>query len=128
MREQPDYVENLKSMTVTEIHWFIRGNLVKDGKKLRFSMSGGDGGDSGSCTIHNQKVLNIFAYLGIYDYTHFLFLDFHKGCPSLALRYLDSDGVVIDRDFMHGHSTTEIIYEILKLTVLSNRKTRRRDL
>ena len=127
MREQPDYAENLKSMTKTEIHWFIRGNLVKKGKKLRFRMSGGDDGKRGSCTIHNQKVLNIFAYLGIYDYTHFLFLDFNKGCPSLALRYLDSDGVLLDEDFMHGYSTTEIIYGILKLTVLSDNKTRRRD-
>jgi len=129
MRPEPNFAEEFKTMTENEIRSFIRGNLVKKGKKLRFSMGGGDAGSPGSCTIYNQKILNIFAYLGIYDYTTFLFLDFHKGCPSLSLRYLsDDDDLIIDDDFMIAHSTSEIIFEIIKLTILSGKKTRRRDM
>ena len=123
MREELDYIEDLRSMTKSEIHWFIRGNLIKEGKKIRFEMSGYDGSSRGSCTIHNQKVLNTFAYLGIYDHTHFLCLDFYQGSPSIALMYLGGDRLMYGED-LNGYSTTEIIYKIFELTILSN-KTKR---
>ena len=80
----------------------------------------------GSCTVHNQKVLNVFAYLGLYDYTDFLFLDFYKGGSRLYFKYWNDDELYINEDFTNGHSTSEIIYEIFTLTILSNKTTRRR--
>ena len=126
MREELDYIEDLRSMTKSEIHWFIRGNLIKKGKKKRFQMSGYDIGSRGSCTIHNQKVLNTFAYLGIYDYTDFLCLDFYKGSPSIAYSYWGNDKLMYSED-LNGYSTTEIIYKIFELTILSNKTKRRRN-
>ena len=148
MRKEEDYIEQLKEMTEKEILWFIRGNLIQDGKRLRFRMSGGDNNhlqldkiDKGSCTLHNQKVLNTFAYLGIYDYTEHFSLDFYKGCPSLLLRFFGGSeggqlyhegfsegGFYYNNQFCHAYTTSQIILEIFKLTILSDRDTRRRDL
>ena len=133
-KEQSEYVETLKTMEESEIREFIRERLTKDGERLRFEMSGYDNSDipnslykKGSCTLHNQKILNVFAYLGLYDYTSFLFLDFYKGGSRLYLQYWGDDELFIDDDFTNGDTTTEIIYEIFKLTILSNRETRRRE-
>jgi len=126
MREELDYIEDLRSMTKSEIHWFIRGNLIKKGKKRRFKMSGYDHSGRGSCTIHNQKVLNTFAYLGIYDHTDFLCLEFYQGSPSIALMYLGSDKLMYSEE-LNGYSTTEIIYKIFELTILSNKRKRIRN-
>ena len=133
-KEQSEYIETLKTMEESEIREFIRERLTKDGERLRFEMSGYDNSDipnslykKGSCTLHNQKILNVFAYLGLYDYTSFLFLDFYKGGSRLYLQYWGDDELFIDDDFTNGDTTTEIIYEIFKLTILSNRETRRRE-
>lgn len=132
-KEQSEYVETLKTMEESEIKEFIRERLTKDGERLRFKMSGYDSSDipnslyeKGSCTLHNQKILNVFAYLGLYDYTDFLFLDFYKGGSRLYFKYWRDDELFINDDFTNGATTTEIIYEIFKLTILSNRDTRRR--
>lgn len=132
-KEQSEYVETLKTMEESEIKEFIRERLTKDGERLRFEMSGYDSSDipnslyeKGSCTLHNQKILNVFAYLGLYDYTDFLFLDFYKGGSRLYFKYWRDDELFINDDFTNGATTTEIIYEIFKLTILSNRDTRRR--
>jgi len=133
-KEQSEYIETLKTMEGSEIKQFIRERLTKDGEKLRFEMSGYDNYaipnslyKKGRCTLHNQKILNVFAYLGLYDYTSFLFLDFYKGGSRLYLQYWGDDELFIDDDFTNGDTTTEIIYEIFKLTILSNRETRRRE-
>ena len=133
-KEQSEYVETLKTMEESEIKEFIRERLTKDGERLRFEMSGYDSSDipnslyeKGSCTLHNQKILNVFAYLGLYDYTNFLFLDFYKGGSRLYFKYWCDDELFINDDFTNGATTTEIIYEIFKLTILSNRDTRRRE-
>jgi len=99
-----------------------------DLEHYRFDMSGYDYEGAGSCTLHNQIVLNKFAYLGIYDYTNYLFLDFYKGTPTLYLQYFgnpeNKENLSFDYD---GYGTAEIIYEVFKLTILSNKKTRRRE-
>ena len=56
-----------------------------------------------------------------------LFLDFYKGGSSLYFKYWRDDELFIDSDFTNGATTTQIIYEIFKLTILSNRLTRRRE-
>jgi len=126
MIEKKYYVDDLKSMTTEEIHSFIRNHLNKDGEKIRFNMSGYDDYVKGSCTIHNQKVLNKFAYLGIYDYTSFLVLDFYKGCPILALMYWCSDELFYDEHTMGGYKTTELIHKIFELTIFTDKRKRRR--
>tara|TARA_R110000764_G_scaffold72135_1_gene148154 strand:- start:225 stop:623 length:399 start_codon:yes stop_codon:yes gene_type:complete len=132
MIEKPDYIQDLKSMTTEEIHAFIRNHLNKDGRKIRFKMSGYDDNVDneilkGSCTIHNQKILNKFAYLGIYDYTNFLVLDFYKGWPTLALMYWCSDELFYDEHTMGGYKTTELIHKIFELTILSDKTKRTRQ-
>jgi len=124
MREEPNYAEYIKTMSEEEIYSFIRGSLIKKGKKLRFIMSGYDS-KKVNCTVHNQKVLNTFAYLGIYDYTEFLFLDFYKGGSTLALKYW-RDEFIFDEEFGNGNSTSQIIFKIFELTILSERAQRRR--
>jgi hypothetical protein len=67
----------------------------------------------------------VFAYLGIYDYTEYLFLDFHKGHCKLYLKYWNGTGnlELIDSG---GYGTTEIIYEVFLNTIFSDRPKRRR--
>lgn len=79
----------------------------------------------GDCTLHNLSVLNTFIDLGIYDYTDYLFLDFYKGSPTLYMKYFQTDQN-LEFDKWSGFGTSEIIYEIFKLTILSNKPKRRR--
>ena len=90
----------------------------------RFDMSGYDG--KKNCTVFNTAILNVFAYLGIYDYTEYLFLDFHKGHCKLYLKYWNGTKnlELIDSG---GYGTTEIIYEVFLNTIFSDRPKRRRD-
>jgi hypothetical protein len=89
----------------------------------RFDMSGYES-IPGACTIHNQFVLNKFAFLGIYDYTRFLALDFYKGQGTLYFSYWN-DQEVHEEEF-GGMGTCEIIYQILEMTVFTNKTIRRR--
>ena len=80
--------------------------------------------ETGKCTVDNLAILNLFADLGIYDYTSYLFLDFYKGTPTLYLKYFhDEDNFEFDYS---GYRTTDIIYEVFLKTILSNKPTRRR--
>jgi len=90
----------------------------------RFEMSGFEA-RTGECTLHNQEVLNVFAKYGLYDYTEYLFLDFYKGHPTLYLRYWRSEEHLV-LDHMEGWTTSQIILEILKLTVYSGKEKRSR--
>jgi len=105
------------------------GNLFEKEHK-RFNMSGYDGygerreGKIGSCTVSNMEVLNEFADLGIYDYTNYLFLDFYKGGAFLYFKYFYEDECHVIE--FHGKGTTELIYEVFKVTIFSGKPTRRR--
>lgn len=89
----------------------------------RFDMSGYETTKGTQAKIVNS-ILQEFAYLGIYDYTKYLNLDFYKGQGTLYLRYFNSD---LNEEFnLGGYGTVEIIYEIFKKTILSDKKTRRR--
>lgn len=91
---------------------------------FRFEMSGYDGDTVGSCTVSNQNLLNKFAYLGLYDFTEYLFLDFYKGTPTLYWKYW---GEKKNREeTFDGWKTSEIIYKIFELTIFSNKNKRRR--
>ena len=112
--------DRLKTMTKNEVIDFIR---LKKGD-LHFNFSGYEN-NTGECTMHNQKVLNVFAEYGIYNYTDYLFLDFYKGIPTLYLRYFQTDEN-LEFDF-GGYTSSEIIYEIFKLTIIPFEKGRRRQ-
>lgn len=120
--------EELKKMTKDEILDFIRLILIKPGATslkdhYRFDMSGYES-KTGQCTLENMSILNKFAFLGIYDYTNFLFIDFYKGIGHVYLMYFWQSEYT-QKEFC-GEGTTEIIYEIFKLTILSDKGTRRR--
>ena len=121
--------EILKLKTVDEKYNFIRLRLSSKEyakERRRFDMSGYDN-KTGSCTVSNINILNEFADLGIYDYTHYLFLDFHKGTGTIYCLYWgDSSEKNIRRD-VSGLGTTDIIYEIFQLTIFSGKDERRRN-
>ncbi|MFT4781488.1 MAG: hypothetical protein ACI9SD_001174 [Pseudohongiellaceae bacterium] len=131
---------NLKSKTKEKLLEFIRERLsfndeiqshlrytdkeIFNTEHKRFEMSGYEG-KTGECTKHNLAILNLFADLGIYDYTSYLFLDFYKGIGTLYFQYFgENENHELE---LSGYGTTEIIDMILQKTVLSNRSTRRRD-
>jgi hypothetical protein len=131
---------NLKSKTKEQLLEFIRQRLsfndeikshlrytdkeIFSTEHKRFEMSGYEG-KTGECTKDNLAILNIFADLGIYDYTSYLFLDFYKGVGTLYFQYFgENENHEIE---LSGYGTTEIIDMILQKTIFSNRSTRRRD-
>lgn len=89
----------------------------------RFEMSGYED-EVGECTLHNLAILNEFANLGIYNYTSYLFLDFHKGHGILYLKYFyETENLEFE---LGGYSTAEIIYEVFQKTIFTTKKQRRR--
>lgn len=133
-------VEELKNKSKKDVLNFIRKRLAfdksisgqlrhiepKDFEKehRRFEMSGYEDIE-GENTVFNQSILNEFANLGIYNYTSYLFLDFFKGTPTLYLQYFgENTNLVIE---LGGYGTTEIIYEVFKLTIFSDKNKRRRS-
>lgn len=121
-------VDNIMDMSNEELKAFVKGRLNQfDGvksTKLRFDMSGYEG-NKGACTVHNTNILNLFADLGVYDYTEYLFLDFYKGCGTIYFKYWgDNKNHEVE---VSGYTTSGIILKIVQLTVLSGRNTRRRS-
>jgi hypothetical protein len=75
-------------------------------------------------TSFNTAILNVFEYLGIYDFTKYLFLDFYKGTPTLYFQNW-RDEKLYEIDYS-GYGTTEIILEIFNHTIFSEKEQRRR--
>ena len=117
--------DELKKLTPDEIKMYIRGVKGED----RFEMSGYNIIDT-NVEIHNRSILDKFAFLGIYDYTNFLYLDFFKGTVTLFYRYFRysfEEDVIVNAIDLTGYSTTEIIYKIFELTIFSDNPKRRRE-
>ncbi|PWJ52974.1 hypothetical protein CLV98_1293 [Dyadobacter jejuensis] len=138
-KSKSETAEMLKKKTKKDVLNFIRARLAFNSylisqlrhidKELmkkehqRFDMSGYET-KKGTCTLHNQNILNEFADLGIYDYVSYLFIDFYKGSPTLYLKYFhEYENHVFD---LSGMGTTEIIYYIFEKTIFSEKRTRRR--
>ncbi len=137
-------VEDLRKMDEKAIKAFIRKRLAfeegvlsslrhcyQSNDKLehkRFEMSGYEA-KVGACTVWNNNILHLFADLGIYNYTTYLFLDFYKGGGTLYFQYFPSyrslDATPIEVDFS-GAGTVDIIYGIFKVTIFSGLIERRR--
>lgn len=105
----------------SQLRYVDKGAFEKEHK--RFEMSGYEA-ETGECTVNNLAILNLFADLGIYDFTCYLFLDFYKGTPTLYLRYFH-ESENLEYDF-NASGTTEIIYQIFEKTIFSNKPKRRR--
>ena len=131
--------EELKNKTKEEVIDFIRQQLefthIEEHLRFidkehfkkehtRFDMSGYEN-QKGECTTSNLAILNEFAYLGIYDYTTYLFLDFYKGIGTLYFQYFgENENIELE---LGGDGTTEIIYKIFEKTIFSNKSKRRRQ-
>lgn len=133
----PDYwnmtAESLQLLTKEDCLDFIRYTLQypelrhcnHTTEHHRFNMTGYDNNTSGSNVIENQSILYKFAYLGIYDYTQYLFMDFYKGTPVVYLAYwLNEEHYNWD---LLGYTTSEIIYFIFEKTIFSGKTKRRRN-
>ncbi len=131
-------VDDLAKMSPNEVKDFIREKLLfPTGIEMsfrvdsenplshhkRFIMSGYET-ETGQCTVWNTSIVNEFAFLGIYDYTEYLFVDFYKGTGTIYLKYFcENDNLEYN---MSGEGTTDIIYKIFELTIFSDKGTRRR--
>jgi len=91
----------------------------RDKNRLRFDM--GVLFDEVSKGVEkNQFIIDLFKNLGIYNYTSKFSLKFHKGCPFINYVYYN-EFFEQENDKLCGYTTSEIIYEIFKLTIFSGR-------
>jgi len=94
----------------------------RDKNRLRFDM--GVLFDEVSKGVEkNQFIIDLFKNLGIYNYTSKFSLKFHKGCPFINYVYYN-EFFEQENDKLCGYTTSEIIYEIFKLTIFSGRLPR----
>ncbi len=139
-------VDDLRNMNEDAIRAFIRKRLsFQEGflsslrhspgsidmlEHKRFEMSGYEA-KTGACTVWNNNILHLFADLGIYNYTTYLFLDFYKGSGTLYLQYFSDsgnywgsgNGLEVE---LGGCGTVDIIYKIFEYTIFSEQPERRR--
>ena len=87
-------------------------------------MSGNESKTS-QCTIFNTAILNEFADLGIYDYTSYLFLDFHNGTPTVYLKYFSK--MKIWNIHLPDIPQRKSSFAILELTIFSGKPKRNRS-
>ena len=129
LRELPTKEEVLNHIRkILEFDASVRSSFRGDGfekQHYRFEMSGYEGLVPGSCTVHNLSILNKFAFLGIYDYTKFLTIDFYKGTGTLYFQNWNEDEM--QEIELSGGGTCEIIYEIFRHTIFTDKPTRRRN-
>lgn len=98
-------------------------SLSRDNQHYRFEMSGYET-IPGQVTIYNQNILNKFAFLGIYDFTDFLVLDFYKGSVRLFYQYFYSGNLIEEE--LDNYRTVDIIYRVFEITLFSDQGKRRR--
>jgi hypothetical protein len=121
-------VEILKQMSKDDVLDFIRQRRTitkEDGsiEKLRFDFDARNTKE----TLHNMNILNLFADLGIYDTTNYLFLNSRKGNFMLYMLYW-ADEAVFHHENGHlifdeygGWTTSEIIYDVFEKTIFSDK-------
>ncbi|MCD8166929.1 MAG: hypothetical protein LUE93_12930 [Bacteroides sp.] len=122
--------ETLKTLSREEVYQFIRECLIfppppedrNDNAGVttfrqpyhRFSIA-----TSSAESSLNQLILSRFADLGIYNYTNYLYLDFYEGIPTLYFQYREEAANRMIE--LPGVDTVEIIYEIFRYTIFSER-------
>jgi len=92
---------------------------------LSFDMSGYDSEKAGSCHKYNQYILNLFSDLDLARNMKLMYLDFYKGIGTFQYIYWSNDE--LQEVSLCGFTTTEIIYEIIKICIINNPNNRRRE-
>ena len=91
---------------------------------LAFDMSGYDSKKPGDCHKYNQYILSLFSDLDLARNMSVMYLDFYKGSGGFSYMYWDDDE--LEYFDLSGHSTTDIIYRIINICIISNITQRRR--
>jgi hypothetical protein len=95
---------------------------------LSFEMSGYDTKKDGDCYKYNQYIFNFFVNgLNISKDMALIYLDFYKGNPVFQYLFWGSkEGIKITQ--YYGETTTEIIYDIIRICLIDNpeKNSRRR--
>jgi hypothetical protein len=92
---------------------------------LAFDMSGYDSKNAGDCHKYNQYILSLFSDLDLARNMKLMYLDFYKGIGTFYYIYWNDDE--LKEEVLSGYTTTEIIYEIIKICIINNPTTRRRE-
>ena len=92
---------------------------------LSFNMSGYDSKKAGDCHKYNQYILSLFSDLDLARNMKLMYLDFYKGIGTFQYIYWNDDK--LQEVSLAGYTTTEIIYIIIKICIIDNPATRRRE-
>ena len=92
---------------------------------LAFDMSGYDSKKPGDCHKYNQYILSLFSDLDLARNMKLMYLDFYKGCGTFQYIYWNDDK--FQEVPLDGLTTTEIIYIIIRICIIDNPATRRRE-
>ena len=92
---------------------------------LAFEMSGYDSKKPGDCHKYNQYILSLFSDLDLARNMKLMYLDFYKGIGTFQYIYWNDDK--LQEVSLAGYTTTEIIYIIIKICIIDNPATRRRE-
>ena len=92
---------------------------------LSFNMSGYDSTKAGDCHKYNQYILSLFSDLDLARNMKLMYLDFYKGAGTF--QYIYWDDAKFQEVPLDGLTTTEIIYIIIKICIIDNPASRRRE-
>jgi len=92
---------------------------------LRFNMSGYDSKNAGDCHKYNQYIISLFSDLDLARNMKIMYLDFYKGIGTFQYIYWNDD--TLQEVSLAGATTTEIIYNIIKICIIDNPTSRRRE-
>lgn len=92
---------------------------------LSFNMSGYDSKKAGDCHKYNQYILSLFSDLDLARNMKLMYLDFYKGAGTF--QYIYWDDAKFQEVPLDGLTTTEIIYIIIKICIIDNPASRRRE-
>jgi len=92
---------------------------------LSFNMSGYDSKKAGDCHKYNQYILSLFSDLDLARHMKLMYLDFYKGIGTFQYIYWNDDK--LQEVSLAGYTTTEIIYIIIKICIIDNPASRRRE-
>jgi hypothetical protein len=137
-----DDVNNFEETPVTVIYNLIRDTLdlnknvevLRSGDAfhisnsrpgLSFNMSGYDSKKAGDCHKYNQYILSLFSDLDLARNMKLMYLDFYKGIGTFQYIYWNDDK--LQEVSLAGYTTTEIIYTLIKICIIDNPASRRRE-
>jgi len=109
IREKLKFNYNL----LKQLHCYQYSKDKNEHRRFDFS------GDFYEGIVSNINIINEFADLGIYDNLDYLFVKFYKGSAIIYYKYVYDQNCYHSED-LSGLTTSEIIYEIFKITIFIN--------